>query len=251
MLDPKTEKAVAQVAEEAKAAFGQDLVSVVLYGSAAGDDFVAGRSDLNVAIVLEQLGVAHLQALRPCLPKWHKLGVAAPLMLDRRFLDRGRDVFPMEFLDIKAQHRLLHGEDVFGGLPIDSRHLRYQSEHEARGKLLRLRLLYAETGGSRKRLEAMLLESTATFLVIMRNLIRLRTAQAHTRSLAVLDQFEEHFGVSFPTMRQLVRIKQGTAQWTTGADETFSAYHGEVERLVDLIDRMLPEGAPAQAGTGS
>jgi predicted nucleotidyltransferase len=241
MLDAKTEKVVARVVEHMRTAFGRDLVCVALYGSAAGDDFVPGRSDLNFVVVLEPLTVRHLTALHAYLPKWHKLGVATPLLLDRKSLDRGRDVFPMEFHDIKGQHRVLYGEEVFATLRIDTRHLRYQAEHEARGKLLRLRALYAEVGADRKRLAALMLESVKTFLIIMRNFIRLQAGQGHARYVEVLDQFETHCGVAFPAMRHLLRIKLGLETWADSVEATFGAYLDEVERLVDLVDRMLPE----------
>lgn len=241
MLDAKSEKAIAQIAEQIRLVFGTDLVSLVLYGSAAGEDFVPGRSDLNFAVVLERLTFPHLKALHQHLPKWHKLGMATPLLLDRHFIERGRDAFPMEFHDVRAQHRVLFGEEVFATLSIDSRHLRYQAEHEARGKLLRLRTLYAEVGAERKRLEALMLSSVKTFLIIMRNLIRLRAGEAHTGYLQVLGQFEEHFAARFPTTRHVIRVKLGLDRWSDGIDDTFGAYLGEVEQLVELIDRIAPE----------
>ena len=118
MVDATTEKAIAQVVEQARAAFGSDLVSIVLYGSAAGEDFVPGRSDLNFALVFERVTFAHLKRLHAHLPGWHKLRVGTPLLFDRRSLDRARDVFPMELHDIKAQHRVLYGEEVFATLVI-------------------------------------------------------------------------------------------------------------------------------------
>ena len=241
MLDPKTEKAIAQIAEQMRQTFGAELVSLVLYGSAAGEDFAPGRSDLNFAIVLQRVTFALLTALHQHLPAWRKRGAATPLLLDRHFLERACDVFPTEFLDIKAQHRVLYGEEVFATLSIDARHLRYQSEHEARSKLLRLRALYAEVGADRTRLEALMLDSVKTFLIIMRNMLRLRGGEGHPRYMNVLDQFERHAGISFPTMRQLLRVKLGHERAIRALEDAFAAYLDEVERLVDLIDRNLPE----------
>ncbi len=241
MLDEQSEKAVARVTEQVRLLFGTDLVSIALYGSAAGEDFVPGKSDLNFAIVLERLTHAHLKALHQHLPKWHKLRVATPLLLDRKFLARARDVFPMEFHDIKEQHRVLYGEEVFATLAIDSRHLRYQAEHEARGKLLRLRSLYAEVGAERKRLEALMLDSAKSFVITMRNFIRLQRGEGHTRYLQVVDAFERHFQETFPTIRQLLRIKQEGTGWPKDIDDFFRTYLEEVERLIDLIEHRLPE----------
>jgi len=247
MLDTRTEKAIAHVTAQAREVFGAGLVSVVLYGSAAGEDFVPGTSDLNFAIVLERLTFAHLKALHQHLVQWHKLGAATPLLLDRRWIERGRDVFPMEFHDIKAQHRVLYGEEVFATLAIDRRYLRYQSEHEARGKLLRLRALYAEVGADRKRLERLMLDSVKTFVIIMRNFIRVRGGEGASRYRAVLDQFETHFAVAFPTMRHLVEVRLGTQQWVDGIEGTFASYLDEVERLIELLDRAIPDEDAAPA----
>lgn len=247
MLDAQAEKAIAQLVEQIRLIFGKDLLSVTLYGSAAGEDFVSGKSDLNLAIVLDRVSFPHLKALHEHLPRWHKLGAAVPLLLDRRFLDQGRDVFPMEFRDIKEQHRVLFGEEVFARLEIDSRHLRYQAEHEARSKLLRLRALYAEVGADRKRLEGLLLDSAKTFIIIMRNFMRLRRGEVRTRYLEVLDQFEQHFAQTFPTIRHLHLVKLGTAPWENGIDETFRTYLDEVERLIDLIDQTLPGTEAAES----
>jgi predicted nucleotidyltransferase len=241
MLDALTEKAIGQIAEQVRLVFGADVVSVTLYGSAAGEDFVPGQSDVNVAIVFARITFAHLKVLHQHLPQWRKLGMATPLLLDRDFLDRGRDVFPMEFHDIKAQHRVLYGEEMFATLPIDSRHLRYQCEHEARGKLLRLRTLYAQVGADRKRLEALMLDSVKTFVIIMRNCIRLRAGQGATRYLQVLEQFEQQFGVRLPNTRRVLRVKLAQEQWAGGIEESFRLYLQEVEELIGLLDRALPE----------
>jgi len=244
-MDAQSEKTVIHFVDQIRALFGPQLVCVALYGSAAGADFVPGRSNLNFVVVAERLTFAHLKALHPYMPRWRKLGVATPLLLDRRFLERGRDVFPMEFHDIKAQHRVLYGEELFTALAIDGRHLRYQAEHEVRGKLLRLRALYAEVGAQRKRLEALMLDSVKTFLIVMRNLIRLRGGQGHPGYVQTLDQFEAHFAVHFPTMRRLVGVKLGGKHWAADIDETFRDYIEEVERLVELVDHIMPDGTEA------
>ena len=37
--------------------FGDDLVSIILYGSAASGDYVPGKSDINFMIVLSDAGI--------------------------------------------------------------------------------------------------------------------------------------------------------------------------------------------------
>ena len=105
-----------------------------LYGSGASHDLVPGSSDLNLVVVLSQIDRATMIALRTHTAGWHKRHVATPLVIDRAFLRPATDVFPMELHDIKDDHRLLLGEDVSTALEIRDHNLRYQCEHEARGK---------------------------------------------------------------------------------------------------------------------
>ena len=239
MLDPQTEKILVQFVQELRHLLADELVAVALYGSGAGSNFVPGTSDLNVAIVVKEARFDVLVKLQPRIAAWHTLGFALPLLLDREFLQRGRDVFPMEFHDIKEQHRLLWGEDVFRDLEIDMRHLRFQAEHEARGKLLRLRALYLECAGDQPRLRALMLDSLKTFLILMRNLIRLHGKTGLLTYVDVLDQFEQHFHHAFPWMRQLIAIRAGQQQWPgMPIADFFRDYLAEVQQIVAVIDLL-------------
>src|SRR5262249_57957543 len=158
---------------EVQAALGAKIVCLAVYGSAAGDDYFDPHSDVNMAIVVQDVTGAVLEALAPIVMRWERRHFAIPLVIERAFLDRARDVFPMELDDIQRQHRLLAGTDVLSDLAIDREALRRQCEKEARGKLLRLRALYLGTGGAASALERLMLESLKSNLIFLRHLLRL------------------------------------------------------------------------------
>lgn len=246
MLDARTEKTLSQFTQEVLQLLGDELVAVALYGSGAGNNFVSGDSDLNVIIVVRTLRFEVLQKLSPHMAAWHKQGFAIPLLLDQEFLRRSRDVFPMEFYDIKEQHRLLWGEDVFQALPIDNRHLRFQAEYEARSKLLRLQALYLECAGDQQQLHTLMLDSLKTFLILMRNLVRIHGESGLLTYSAVLERFERHFQQSFPCVHQLLAIRAKQLGWpTSGGAAFFSDYLTEVQQLVGIIDSLPPGTSPA------
>lgn len=247
MLDEKTERAVAAAAEQLRALYGTRLVAVAVYGSAAGADFVPGVSDVNLVVVLDELDVTHLSALQPHVSRWRKQGLATPLLIDEAFLREAADVFPMELYDIKDQHRMLFGTDIFAAMPVSGEHLRYACEHEARGKLLRLRQLYLEIGGDRRRLRALLLDSLKTFLIIMRNLNRLHGVHAAASYEAVLPTFAQRFDCALPVMSRLLRIKLAKESWGGDAEATFHAYVQELQSLIRVVDQIDCRG-PAEAG---
>lgn len=238
MLDQRTEDALARIAAEIEGLFGPDLLCLALYGSATGRDYVSGKSDLNLAIVLEELRFEHLTRLHGKLPGWHAVGVAMPLILDRSTLERGCDVFPMEMQDIQDAHRLLRGSDVFAALSIHWHHLRDQAEHEVRGKQLRLHALYAEVGAENTRLQQLLLDSVKTFLIVMRSLLRLRHRHRNASYGDVLAAFEHSTQHSFPSIGRLLHIKLGEEAWPRQLEPLVRSYFTEVADLVRLVDQF-------------
>ena len=64
---PKDPKEIFQeLTDDYKDCFGNELVSIILYGSAAGKEYRPGKSDINVMVVLTDAGIeamAHVQTL--------------------------------------------------------------------------------------------------------------------------------------------------------------------------------------------
>ena len=120
------EKELTELVESVKAAHGGKLVSLVLYGSAVVGNHVQDRSNLNVLVVLERITPDDLRAAHPVVEKWRAKGNPLPLYFTREEMMDASDVFPIEFLDMNAAHRVLFGEDPLVGLNIPTYNLRHQ-----------------------------------------------------------------------------------------------------------------------------
>ena len=235
-LDEGTEKQLARVRAEIEEALGQALVCLALYGSAAGDDWVAGRSDLNLAIVVPRVSVQVLETLAPLVARWRRRGFALPLVLDPEYLERARDAFPMELEDIRREHRVLAGRDVFAAVRTDPAAMRRECEREGRGKLLRLRALFLETAGAPRALEGVLVGSLKSFLTLLRHLLGLRGESPGHGYGEVLRAGEALVG-PLPVMRRLLAHRSGLAKLSRRAlRDEFGAYLEEVERIVAALD---------------
>lgn len=238
-VDDNAQRSLLAFRDEVVAAFGDDLLSVALFGSAAAADFVPGQSDLNVAIVVRKIEFKHLEILGQRVAAWHRQGVATPILLDPDFLDRAADVFPMEFRDIRVRHRVLWGADPFSSIEVAAAQLRLQLEQEARGKLLRLRLAYVETGGEPARVEQLLLRSVRSFIAILRALVP-QGEGAPLHQLDILARFEASGGLRLPGLRHVLEKKLGLRGWGGTMDEVFRQYLADVEALVRLVDGEAP-----------
>src|ERR1700712_534967 len=105
-----------QLVERLKKAFGGDLISVVLYGSAAVGDHHSKFSDYNVLCVLRQITPTQLGASEAIFRWWREQGNPSPLLLTEHEVQTSTDCFAVEFHDIKEHNRLLHGADVVSSL---------------------------------------------------------------------------------------------------------------------------------------
>src|SRR5213593_438174 len=68
----RAEQEIATFTKEVCAALGEELVCLALHGSAAGDEWVAGRSDVNTALIVPRMTFAVLERLAPVVARWRQ-----------------------------------------------------------------------------------------------------------------------------------------------------------------------------------
>ena len=163
-----------QFASRLEAALGENLVALLLFGSAARGTHVEGRSDLNLLLIVKDAGIARLHAATPVLAEWAKAGEPAPLIFAEHEWRSSTDVFPIEIEDMREAHRVLAGRDPFEGLVTRRADLRQELEHELRGKVLRLRTEFAAAAADGRALGRLLVHSAGTFFVLFRATLRLK-----------------------------------------------------------------------------
>jgi len=236
-LTAREEDLVAKFTADVQAALGGRLVSLVLYGSGAGDEWIDGRSDLNTVVVVPRADASALEALAPVVIRWRPHDFAVPLVLDAEFVERARDTFPIELDDIRRQHRLLAGRDVFADVTVDRAALRRECEQEARGKLLRLRALFLDAAAAPADADGPLLASLKSFLVLLRHLLALRGKHPGPRYADALRAGEAVVG-PLPAMRRLLAIRDAGGTDGRASRTDFAAYLEEAGRIVAALDRV-------------
>ena len=120
------EQVLQKFVQDVQGVYGEDLLAILLYGSAAAGEHIPGRSDINVVVMLQELTPALLRKAASHLRGWHRKGFATPLFFDPEILHDSLDVFPIEFLDMQERHRTLWGPDLFADLGIGRDNLRLQ-----------------------------------------------------------------------------------------------------------------------------
>ena len=227
-----------QLAERLKQALPVGLRSVVLYGSAAAGDHVAGESDFNILVVAERLGTAELGALSAPAIAWAREGNRPPLLFTPRQLASSGDAFPIELLDMQQSRKVLFGDDPLASVTIDPAHLRLQLEREWKARLLELRERYVLTRSKPRRVVELLTTSLSTVLVLCRATLRLYQADVPAHKLDALRALAQRIGVEAEVFLTVHELKTGRRKSReVAAISLFETYLATVERIADAVDR--------------
>lgn len=229
--------------EEVTGLFGSTLEAVILYGSAARSDYLPGRSNINLLLLLSKHDVAMLRRYAKAHRRWTKEQIVVPLFLTEGELRSSSDLFPLEYLEIKEQHVLLAGRDPFPTLPIDLRNLRAQCEQEIRGNLLRLRQRFVEGAGSQEAAVILLPLSLTALLPCLRGLFRLSGRPIPRTDEALLHELQAGLGIDQAGFQEVLNLKRGLS--TPGIQEVprlFERYASAIQALIEKVDHMKAQG---------
>ncbi|MEO7455590.1 MAG: nucleotidyltransferase domain-containing protein [Gemmatimonadaceae bacterium] len=229
-----------------RAAYGAQLSSVVLYGSAAAGEHVPKRSDYNVLVLLDRMDAASLAGASAAARAWHDAGNPPPMTMTVSEWRGSSDVFPMEYADILARHRVLHGAAPFDGLSVSRENLRLQLEQQAMGKLLQLRqgALLAGTDGARQ-LE-LIEASLSTVMVLFRAVLRLTGEEPAGDKTAVSQRVGTLAGFGAGAFVRAARHQAGVQKIVPAeAGTVLAQYLSGVERLNAYLDTFNSQERPS------
>lgn len=228
-----------QFTETLKTLCGDNLQSVVLYGSAAAGDYVEKGSDYNLLIVMNDLHLSVLSQLAKPVAAWERAGNPPPLLFTRKRLAEAADVFPIELLDMRDARKVLFGDDVIQSLEISTANLRLQVERELRSALIQLRRSYLSASASPRRLAALLTGALSGVLVIFRAALRLYETPVPAEKFQALEKLNGHVPVAVDAFRQVNGLKTGTLK-PKSADviQLFEETLAAIETVVDAVDQL-------------
>ncbi|HUR95641.1 MAG TPA: nucleotidyltransferase domain-containing protein [Gemmatimonadales bacterium] len=234
-MNDAVERVVTPFLAAADAALGAGY-SALLYGSAARGDYIAGRSDINLMLVLDDPSPTRLRALAPAFSAWQKAASEPPLLISRAEWQRASDVFPLEITDMRAGYQVLRGSDPLGAARVAQTDLRQALERELRGKLLRLRQGYAAAAGDEKALGALASASAGTILVLLRSLLALTGRPVPTSPAILATEAATLIGAPAAALARPVE-RRGERNWRCTARE-FEEYMDAVANAAGYVDQL-------------
>jgi hypothetical protein len=213
--------------------------SAYIVGSALTRDYDPQKSDINSVIVLHEMDLKFLEMLAPLGKKYGKQGIAAPLIMTPAYIDKSRDVFPIEFLDIKLLHHTVFGQDIFSDLAIARTDLRQQCERELKVKLIGLRQGYISAAGDQKKLAAGFADSFTGYMPLFKAIMNLLGAEIPQNNREILAALTAVAGIRTDAFNEVLALKNRQTKPTIEKlNIVFKDYYETIEQLGEMIDAL-------------
>ena len=221
-------------------ASGAAFRALYVYGSALTPRFDAQQSDVNLLVIVAALTFADLGHVRRELralagtPAPGKRVV--PLVLSAPQIRASVDVFPADFLDLRARRALLAGEDVLADIAVGLGNLRHQCEYELRSKLIGLRQAYLLAGDDADVVQRLLAHAAGGLAAVLRQLVHLAGDAPPDDTTALAAAVARRYGVDAEALSAPFVARRLAVADAKRAEALFAAHLRTLETLMDAVD---------------
>jgi predicted nucleotidyltransferase len=237
----KPEGKLQELVTRLQQACGDNLLSVVVYGSAAREDFHEEFSDVNLLVVLREMAPDSFAPLATVLRWWSREEkLRPPMIMTLEELRESADVFAIELLDIKRSHRTLFGADVVAEIHVPMNLHRVEVEHELRTTLLRLRHHLLLTSDDAEELRTVLAKSITSVLTLFRHALIAAGKDAAHEKAQVMQQAGEVFGIEVSPLRAILDMRHAGSK-PENVLELYHAYMSAIQKVAHELDARAPK----------
>jgi predicted nucleotidyltransferase len=231
-LPPQVAAVLSNVVATLRDAWGGDLVSVVLFGSAA-EGKLAATSDVNVLLVLRTFAPSQVAQVRDTL-----LAARAAIRLEVMFLlvrelPFAANMFAQKFADILRRHRIIYGRDVLASLKVARNAEIFRLRQVLMNLTLRLRDAYVLRGQQPEQVSRILADAVGPLRAACATLLELEGVRS-VDSRSALEQVA--VGLDDGNRDLVARLFAAHAGEPLGADAEQTLF-ATTELLMRMSDR--------------
>ena len=234
------QEALNSLIQDLRATHADNLVSVVLYGSAAAGDHIELRSDYNLLIALNRITPEDLRQAQAPMREWQRLGHPLPVYFTVEELSDAADVFPIEFHQMANARVVLYGKDPFEFVTVSDASLRLQAEYELRSKLIQLRRLYIPASLSVEKLCDLMSDSLASFAALFRAVLILHGKEAPVAKPDCVRATVQLLKLDGGPFERIFDLRSTGTQPATEKEtnDLFAAYMVQIQRVIEAVDEL-------------
>ena len=198
--------------EELKENLGDNLISVIAFGSQANVE--DAKDNLNLMVVTETLTAEHLYSISKPVQKWVKGKNPLPVVMNIDEWYSSFDVYAIEYADIKENYRILFGQDLVQNINVEKYYLRLECEAELKSLLLKYKNNFMLNIKHDRDMKFVLSLVTKTLIVIFRSILGLYDMTVPYRAIDIVEQVSQIVDFNKVVMTKLAKVKYENDDYT-------------------------------------
>jgi hypothetical protein len=221
-------------------AAGDNLLSIILYGSAARGDYHADKSDLNLLCVLKSAKASDLARLSRVIHWWcGSLKEPPPQFFTQEELQRSTDVFAIELLDIGKHHKVLFGSDPVADLQVPMNLHRIELEHQLRSLLQKLRVHFLHFHENEAQLREIYAKSISGLTALLRHVLTVFGEDAPHDKNALYERVAQLTGADAATFALGRQLRENHP--VSELARAFGKYLESIAAVIHALDTVVPK----------
>jgi len=237
-LNNKIKGVLVSFVKELQELYREELVSAILYGSAASGEFIEACSNLNLLVVLKNTELKNLDRSSKLINKREFRNIH-PIFFTEEYIKNSTHIFPIEFLDMQENYQVLAGRDSLKDISIDTRNLRFQCEQELKSKLINLRQNYLRMNNDKNALRAILFKSFTSAVHLLRNVLRLKGKKPAYLREDALEDIALEFQVNRLAWEKIWAAKNKKVNLNLAEiKRLFLDFVNDLEKIIGIVDKL-------------
>jgi hypothetical protein len=230
-----------------RAAAGENVVSVIIYGSAADGEFHVEYSDLNLLCLVRDASFPSLARIANVVEWWRGKKHHPLLLLTIDELKSWVGAFSIEFVDMIQHYRVLFGDDLLATLTVPMELHRFQVRYELKEKLVLLRQHVSLAANNEKQLWEVMLHSLSSFTTLFRHMLIELGQPGRKHSREAVAELAAQLNFDGSPFVQLMDIRAGKLnRKQLRAGDVAARYLSAIEKVTSAVDTMQGSGTSGQ-----
>ena len=236
----RDKQAISKYISHLKSIFKDEILSIIIYGSAVKDNYFPGSSDLNILVVFPEFTERHLKEISPVVKGFKGRSRISSLVMSIEEIETSTDVFPIKYLDMKRYHKVLLGKPIFEDLIIDPVNIRYDLERQVRNISLRLREMYMHSNYTANELRYMVVADFSGFSYHLATLLYLINEEVPPKKEDIIKLASEKFRLDLKVLEKIIELKGGgNTPPKIEMQQIFDEYMQTVNTVVEIADNLI------------
>jgi hypothetical protein len=215
-------------------AFGDTLHSVIMYGSALSHEYVQGKSEVNILVVLTDASIEVLHKSIEVNKRWLKRGIAIPSFMTPHFIKSSINSWPVKFVNIQCNYKILYGDDLIKNCAINRENIRRQCDRDLKEMVLHLKTEYLKASGQKTQLLKVLEFTLERLFPLFRAILVLNDRKIPSSRSEVITSIEDIFCIGSSVLSDIFLQKCRNCEF----EKSFDEFVKIVDMMVQYIDEM-------------